>query len=115
MKLFRKMFAEKILRFHEGTNRLIRIMMNLPLIGSHVSENIYDKKNVKARTAIGIVAQLVGMIIEFVKKFIYILVFMYIPYRLIAIYHPLIASNQEKTMIFMFAILTILCGSLANN
>ena len=33
MRLFRKLFAEKILRFYEGTNAGIRYISNAPLIG----------------------------------------------------------------------------------
>ena len=41
MRLFRKLFAEKILRFYEGTNAGIRYISNAPLIGLsliHISE-----------------------------------------------------------------------------
>ena len=38
MRLFRKLFAEKILRFYEGTNAGIRYISNAPLIGRCVKE-----------------------------------------------------------------------------
>lgn len=41
MRLFRKLFAEKILRFYEGTNAGIRYISNAPLIGRCVKENTF--------------------------------------------------------------------------
>lgn len=115
MEIFNRMFAEKILLFHEGTNRWIRILMGLPVIGSHVSEKIFDKEQSRVRMAIGTVAQIVRMLGEFILKFIYVTVFLYIPYILLAKMYPLIASHQELTMIYMFVMFSVICGSLANN
>ena len=115
MEIFNRMFAEKILLFHEGTNRWIRILMGLPLIGPHVSQKIFDKEQSKVRMAIGVVAQIARMLVEFILKFIYVTVFLYVPYTLIAKLNPLIASHQELTMIYMFVMLSVVCGSLANN
>lgn len=39
---------------------------------------------------------------------------MYLPYRIIAHFCPLIASHRELTMIFLFFMLSTICGSLAN-
>ena len=44
MKIFRKMFAEKILKFHEGTNKAIKIMMKIPIIGSHITDDIFSER-----------------------------------------------------------------------
>ena len=57
MRLFRKLFAEKILRFYEGTNAGIRYISNAPLIGRCVKENTFAE-NSKARLFVGIMAQL---------------------------------------------------------
>ena len=57
MRLFRKLFAEKILRFYEGTNAGIRYISNAPLIGRCVKENTFAE-NSKARLFVGILAQL---------------------------------------------------------
>ena len=53
MRLFRKLFAEKILRFYEGTNAGIRYISNAPLIGRCVKENTFAE-NSKARLFVGI-------------------------------------------------------------
>lgn len=55
MRLFRKLFAEKILRFYEGTNAGIRYISNAPLIGRCVKENTFAE-NSKARLFVGIMA-----------------------------------------------------------
>ena len=45
----------------------------------------------------------------------YVFVLIYIPYRIISIECPLIRANQEITIIYMFIMLSIICGSLSNN
>ena len=44
MKLFRKLFAEKILRFYEGTESGIRIIKNLPVIRNRIKEGMKMRK-----------------------------------------------------------------------
>ena len=85
MRLFRKLFAEKILRFYEGTNAGIRYISNAPLIGRCVKENTFAE-NSKARLFVGIMAQLFMVLWEFIKKFAYV-----------------------------FVMLSVICGSLSNN
>ena len=101
MRLFRKLFAEKILRFYEGTNAGIRYISNAPLIGRCVKENTFAE-NSKARLFVGIMAQLFMVLWEFIKKFAYVFILIYIPYVLIGLECPLIKANQELTIIYMF-------------
>ena len=56
MKLFKKLFAEKLLRFYEGTNAGIRYMGMIPGIKNHIKEETFAE-NSKARFAVGIFAQ----------------------------------------------------------
>ena len=114
MRLFRKLFAEKILRFYEGTNAGIRYISNAPLIGRCVKENTFAE-NSKARLFVGIMAQLFMVLWEFIKKFAYVFILIYIPYVLIGLECPLIKANQELTIIYMFVMLSVICGSLSNN
>ena len=114
MIFFKKMFAEKILRFHEGTNRFLRMLMKIPVLGNLISTQIFDKKNNGVRTAVGVVAQLGVTLYEFLRKYMYVLVFIYLPFLIIADICPLIGLHQELTIIFMFFFLSTLCGSLAN-
>lgn len=115
MEIFRKMFAEKILSFHEGTNRSLKILMGLPLIGSHISGGVFRRKNSKIRTAVGIAAMLGRMIVQFIKKYLYVAFCIYVPYLLMAQVCPLIKSNQESAVLFLFFMLSTVCGSFANN
>lgn len=114
MKLFKKLFAEKLLRFYEGTNAGIRYMGMIPGVKNHIKEETFAE-NSKVRLAVGIFAQLFMVLWEFIKKFLYVFALIYIPYRIISFECPLIKANQELTIIYMFAMLTIVCGSLANN
>lgn len=115
MEIYRKMFAEKILSFHEGTNRILKLLMGLPVIGHHVSSKIFNRKNSKLRTVIGFAAMFVRSVWQFIKKYLYVAFLMYFPYRFMAHFCPLIASNQESAMLFMFFVLSSVCGSFANN
>lgn len=114
MKLFKKLFAEKLLRFYEGTNAGIRYISSMPVLRNHIRKETFAE-NSRARLAVGIVAQLFMVLWEFIKKFLYVLVLIYIPYRLISLECPLIKANQELTIIYMFIMLSVICGSLANN
>lgn len=115
MKLFRRLFAEKILRFHEGTNRVISALMKFPGIKNYINKDIFNQEQSRIRLLMGAVAQLVVVLFEFMRKFVYVLCFMYIPYRLIGNICPLVNTHQELTMIYMFIILSTICGSIANN
>lgn len=115
MKLFRKLFAEKILRFMEGTNAAVIFVKKLPFIGSHIKEETFSKEKSKPRMALGIIAQILVVIWEFLKKLIYAVIFLYIPYNIISYFCPLVALHQERAIIYMFVMLSVISGSLANN
>lgn len=115
MEIFRKMFAEKILSFHEGTNRSLKLLMRMPVIGTHISSKVFNRKNSKLRMAVGVAALIGRMALEFIKKYLYVALFMYVPYLFMAKFCPLIESNQESAMLFMFFMLSSICGSFANN
>ena len=114
MKLFKKLFAEKLLRFYEGTNAGIRYISSAPVLKNHIKEETFTEGS-RARLAVGIAAQFFMILWEFIKKFMYVFVLIYIPYRIISIECPLIRANQEITIIYMFIMLSIICGSLSNN
>lgn len=115
MELFNRMFAEKILRFHEGTNKVLRAMMKMPFLKSHVHESVFDKENVKARMWIGALSQLVEVILEFIRKLLYVALLIYVPYLLISQICPLVRLHQELAIVYMFFMMSLVCGSLANN
>lgn len=94
MKLFKKLFAEKLLRFYEGTNAGIRYMGMIPGIKNHIKEETFAE-NSKARLAVGIFAQLFMVLWEFIKKFLYVFALIYIPYRIISFECPLIKRTRN--------------------
>lgn len=77
MKLFKKLFAEKLLRFYEGTNAGIRYMGMIPGIKNHIKEETFAE-NSKARLAVGIFAQLFMVLWEFIKKAFYMYLHLFI-------------------------------------
>ncbi|MDO5402999.1 MAG: hypothetical protein Q4F11_06125 [Eubacteriales bacterium] len=115
MKLFRRLFAEKILKFHEGTNKVFRTLMNIPIIKDYLNKDIFDKEQSGLRTAFGVLGQICVILWEFARKYIYAIIFMYLPFRIISRFCPLVASHQELAMVYMFVMLSTICGSLANN
>lgn len=44
MKLFKKLFAEKLLRFYEGTNAGIRYISSAPVLKNHIKEEIICRR-----------------------------------------------------------------------
>ena len=75
MKLFRKMFAEKILRFYEGTEAGISLIRKLPIVSKAVKDTSFGEKS-KSRVAVGITAQVIMLIWEFIRKFLYVVIFL---------------------------------------
>ena len=115
MEIFKKMFAEKILSFHEGTNRSLEILTKMPLVGEYISNQVIHKRNSKMRMTIGVMAVFVRMIVQFIKKYLYVAVFIYLPYLFMAQFNPLIRDHKESAVLFMFFMLSTICGSIANN
>lgn len=115
MEFIRKMFAEKTLSFYEDINRVLQFMMKIPGFGKYFEGRTFSNSHSKARMLFGIFAFIWQFFLQFVKKYIYVAVFMYVPYMLIAYFCPIIRNNQEDTMLFLFFVLTTVCGSIANN
>ena len=68
MEIFKKMFAEKILSFHEGTNRSLEILTKMPLVGEYISNQVIHKRNSKMRMTIGVMAVLVRMMCSLLRN-----------------------------------------------
>ena len=76
MKLFRKLFAEKILRYYEGTEAGIKIIKKLPILKKLVKEDSFGEKS-KSRAVIGVLAQEFMLAWEFIRKFLYVVPLIY--------------------------------------
>ena len=55
MKLFRKLFAEKILRYYEGTEAGIKMIKSFPVIRKLVKDDAFGEKS-KSRAFVGTMA-----------------------------------------------------------
>ena len=105
MIIFKKMFAEKILRFHEAMNRFSELLMRMPHLGDKIRNQIEENDNYRLKMTFGVIAQIGIVLFELLRKFLYVGFFVYLPYRIIAHFCPLIASHRELTMIFLFFML----------
>jgi len=114
MMIINKMFANRILLFQETMNQFVRMLTRLPKIGELINRQVIEKNNNKLKIFFGIIAQIGRILYEFIGKLLYVFAFMYIPYRFIAQFYPLVEAQQELTMIFFFFILSTICGSVAN-
>lgn len=114
MRILNKMFAEKILRYMEIMNRFLLILYRIPNLGDKLHQQIVEENNRKLKTTFGVIAQIGVVLVEFLRKYIYVLVFMYVPYRIIAGMCPLVAGDQQAAMVYMFFILSTLCGTIVN-
>lgn len=114
MIIVNKMFADKILRYVETMNRFLLMLYKLPGIGEKLYQQIVDNNNRKLKTTFGVLAQIGIVLFEFMRKYVYVLLFMYVPFRLIARVCPMVAIHQETTIVYMFFMLSAVCGSIAN-
>lgn len=113
MKLFRKLFAEKILRYYEGTEAGIKMIKSFPVIRKLVKDDAFGEKS-KSRAIVGTMAQIFMLAWEFIRKFMYVILLIYVPYTILAYFFPLIRIHQDVSIIYLFIMLSTICGSLAN-
>ena len=69
MKLFRKLFAEKILRYYEGTEAGIKMIKSFPVIRKLVKDDAFGEKS-KSRAIVGTMAQIFMLAWEFMKSLV---------------------------------------------
>lgn len=111
----RDLLQEKKLEFNEGANLLICLLRKMPKIRNKFTSEWFGNGKEKERMILGIVALSGTFILEFVKKILYAIVFVYVPYILLGKLCPNVLNNQEKSIIYFFIIMTTLCGSIINN
>lgn len=114
MDVLNKMFAERRLHFHEAMNKGTGLLVRVPGIGDKVREQVVEKNNGRLRYAIGIGSAGVSLFKEFLKRFLYVMMFIHIPYQFMARICPLINTNKELTMVYLFFVMSTICGSIAN-
>ena len=69
MIIFKKMFAEKILRFHEAMNRFSELLMRMPHLGDKIRNQIEENDNYRLKMTFGVIAQIGIVLFELLRKF----------------------------------------------
>ena len=95
MKLFRKLFAEKILRYYEGTEAGIKMIKSFPVIRKLVKDDAFGEKS-KSRAIVGTMAQIFMLAWEFIRKFMYVILLIYVPYTILAF----LPTNKDSSGYF---------------
>lgn len=108
------LFQEKRIRFAEDENFMLSLMCKLPYIGTKFDDSCFGKNNEKAKIKYGVFVSIGRLLFAFARKFLYLLVFGYLPLRLIGRLTPGILGEQAKAVMYFFVIMTSLCGSLTN-
>jgi hypothetical protein len=109
--LLNKLFADRRLSYLENTNRFMIMLGRLPLIGGFFRKSM-NKKLYK--DICGALTQLAWIFIEFVKRYIYVLLMVALPSLILAATNPRIAMHKETCFVYVFFMLSTLCGSIAN-
>ena len=109
------LFQENILEFCEGANVVIFLLNKIPKVRNKVNTKLFAKEKIKERNKFGVFALICAFILEFLKKLVYAIIFVYIPYKLLGKVVVNVLNNQEISIIYFFIIMTTLCGSITNN
>lgn len=114
MVLINRVFAEKHLHFCEWTNKLLELLYKLPRIGEAVKKQAEEKESKPVRIAVGVAAQIFLLLTEFVRRLFFALAFLYLPYRVLASFCPLVDKRQEPAVIYLFFVIITVCGTIVN-
>ncbi len=115
MIVIKRLFANRILKYHENTEKLLLLLDYIPWLGGFLENQIVLKGNDVLKHCVGVIAQLISLLWEFLKKFLFVATFVWLPYRLLANDCPLIAEKRTVTLIFLFFMVCTVCGTLVNN
>lgn len=115
MIIIKRLFAEKILGYYEGAEKLIGILCRIPGIGVAIEKQIANKESGIIKHISGVMAQIMILLWALVKKMVFVLAFVMLPYHIISKSCPLIAENRNLTVIFLFFVICIVGGSITNN
>lgn len=113
--LIRRLLADYILRFKELTNKFLCIIYKLPKLGAIVNNQVAEQSNKAVKLTFGVAAQIMALLWELIKRILFVAVFMYLPYVVIAGSCPLVRDRKEAAVIYMFTVICTVCGTLVNN
>ncbi|MGN0375105.1 MAG: hypothetical protein ACI4EN_06345 [Butyrivibrio sp.] len=94
-------------------NRLIFGLSKIPLINKKITEDTYNG----SKTGFKVAAAILGVLLEFIKKTLFVLAFMYVPMRLFSRWMPagVTGFGPENSYVYFGLVLCGLCGSVINS
>ncbi len=110
IKSLRKMYKAS---FISGANTLISVLGKLPMTGKRVNEETYNK----SKTGFGVANIIFKYLFEFVKKILFVLVFMFVPHMLFAKWMPAgtMGFELENCYVYFGIVLCGFCGSIVKS
>lgn len=110
----RELCLERIVRFYEGANILAYVLKKMPVLKKKITDEWFVKENKTQKRIFGAIYFIGGLLTGFIKKIVYGLLFLYLPYRILGELCPNILLNQEKSILYFFLIINTICGSIVN-
>jgi hypothetical protein len=104
------MFLERVLSFENGFNGFLNAVHQLPVVGTVITEDSYER-NVPKKI-LSVVNFLVGLGLNFIGKLLYSVAFFLIPYLIMRNFVPGNSFNYEQTIENIFIMMNVICGSL---
>lgn len=114
MRLIRDLFPDRLIRLQEGSNMLIHMLLRVEFFKQHMKEEPYARKNNVLKVVLEIIVQLALFVWEFAKKTAYVFAVAWLPWKILSLSCPLIARQQGLTMVYIFFILSTVCGTITN-
>lgn len=114
MRLIKDLFPDKIMKMQEGANMLISLLLKVSFIKAHMAEKPFAGKKNILKIVLGVFVCIGCLIYELAKKVAYIWLMMWIPWKILGNLCPLISRQQNLTIIYMYFILSTLCGTITN-
>ena len=89
------------------------MIKSFPVIRKLVKDDAFGEKS-KSRAIVGTMAQIFMLAWEFIRKFMYVILLIYVPYTILAYFFPLIRIHQDISIIYLFIIAIISPTGLAH-
>lgn len=115
MTIIKRLFAEKIIRYYERIGRLKMLSKHIPGAGDIVSKQLEENDNLILKHIVGAVLTILSAAYMVIKKFVFVLTFIWFPYKLIAARCPLVAEQKSLAIVYLFTLICTFCGTITNN
>lgn len=114
MRLIRDLFPDRVIKLQEGSNMLIHMLLRIDFIKQHMKDEPYAHKDNVLKTVLEVFVQLALLVWELAKKTAFVFAVAWIPWKILAMSCPLIARQQGLTIVYIFFILSTVCGTITN-